>query len=311
MSPKLALVFLLAVTATVANGQNNPTDSIRDSYHIFFPAMGKDILAAHVGAHYYKIVNVYEKPSEVYVDNRRIDDAELSKYNDIIERIKSSVKDDEEERDMRQMARDRRQAERDREQETRDREQNARDREQQVRDRARQQLDREQQRRDQEQARRDREQQVRDAAQQRQERKQQLREQEEQREESRHEQEQEMREQVQERNVSSHEFLEENGSSCNCDSEMYQDEQEHREQAAEDRAMLKKGIQILVDEHVINNSQNLKTLVLTDSDISVNGVRQPENVYQQVRTKLGEWAIHGLSYDTAGSTDNYSLSIND
>jgi hypothetical protein len=75
--------------------------------------------------------------------------------------------------------------------------------------------------------------------------------------------------------------------------------------------MLKKGIQLLVDEHVINNTQNLKSLVLTDSDVSVNGVRQPQNVYQQMRSQLGDWALHGLSYGSTGPADNYLLSIND
>jgi hypothetical protein len=287
MSPKLALAFLLAASVSLAKAQNSAADSIRDSYHIFFPAMGKDILAAHIGDHYYKIVNVYDKPSEVYVDNRRIDDGELPKYNDIIQRIKASVKDDDEDREMREMERDRRQAERDMRQAGRDREQAAKDREQHQRDRAQQQLDREQARRDQQQARKEREEARREQGQVRQDR-----------EESGPDLEQIEHGRQQDGN---------DGDNNNMD----QDEQQQREQSAEDRAMLKKGIQILVDEHVINNTQNLKSLVLTDTDISVNGVRQPQNVYQQVRTKLGDWALHGLSYGADGPNDNYSLSIVD
>ncbi|HVU98021.1 MAG TPA: hypothetical protein VHE34_22510 [Puia sp.] len=277
MSPKLALAFLLAASATLVKGQNNAADSIRDSYHIFFPAMGKDILAAHIGDHFYKIVNVYNKPSEVYVDSRPVAGDELAKYSDVIARIKSSIKDDDEDREMRQMERERRQAERD-EHET------AREQERQQRDRERQQRDREQ--RDFERQR-DRERQQR-------------------------EHEQQQRERAQEKYESDAVYRETSDSDCrSCDEDYQRSEEAQREQSAEDRAMLKKGIQVLVEEHVIGNSGNLRSLVLTDTDISVNGVRQPQNIYQQMRSRLGDWASHGFSYGAAGSADNYSLSIVD
>jgi hypothetical protein len=105
-------------------------------------------------------------------------------------------------------------------------------------------------------------------------------------------------------------YRETNDNDCrSCDEDYQRNEEAQREQSAEDRAMLKKGIQILVDEHVIGNSGNLRSLVLTDSDISVNGVRQPQTIYQQMRSRLGDWALHGLSYGAAGSADNYFLSI--
>ncbi|HEY4335591.1 MAG TPA: hypothetical protein VGM89_06825 [Puia sp.] len=273
MSPKLAMAFLLAASATLVKGQSQPADSIRDSYHIFFPATGKDILAAHIGSHFYKVVNVYEKPSEVYVDDKRIADDELTQYNAIIERIRTSVKDDDEEREMRQMVRDRRQSERDARQAEHDREQQTRDKEQQKRDRVQQKMDQFQQKLDLEQQKHERDQEKREREQEKREREPQKRDQ----------------------------------GPQDYDSS----EQEQREQSAEDRQMLKKGIQLLVDEHIINNSQNLKTLILTDSDVSVNGVRQPQNVYQQIRSRLGDWATHGLSYGVAGPADNYLLSIND
>ena len=280
MSPKLALAFLLAASSTCVSGQNNAADSIRDSYHIFFPAMGKDILAGHVGDHYYKIVNVYDKPSEVYVDNRLVTGDELTKYNAVIERIRSTVKDDDEDREMRQMERDRRQAERDERQARHDQEQQRHDREQQQRDRAQQRHDQDQQRQDriQEQQNRQQEQQDRIREQQDRQREQQSREDE--------------------------------GDCRSCDGDWERNEQAQREQSAEDRAMLQKGIQVLVDEHVINGTQNLRTLVLTDTDVSVNGVRQPANIYQQMRSRLGDWALHGLSYGAAGA-GSYSLSINE
>jgi len=309
MSPKLALALLLAASATLVKGQNNTADSIRDSYHIFFPAMGKDILAAHIGDHYYKIVNIFDKPSEVYMDNRLLTGDELTKYNAIIERIKSSVKDDDEEREMRQMERDRRQAQRDEQQAERDRKQQQKDHEQQIRDRAQQRRDMEHQRQDRIQEQRDREQEqhnrVREQQEQRQERVQEQRDR-EQEQRDRVQEQQEQRQEQQER------MQEQRGGDCrSCDGDWERNEQAQREQSAEDRAMLKKGIQLLVEEHVIGDSQNLRSLVLTDSDVSVNGVRQPQNIYQQIRSRLGDWALHGLSYGAAGSADNYSLSIND
>jgi len=280
MSPKLALAFLLAASSTLVKGQNNAADSIRDSYHIFFPAVGKDILAAHIGDHFYKIVNVYNKPSEVYVDSRLVTGDELTKYNAVIERIKSSVKDDEEDREMRQMERGRRQAERDERQAAHDQEQARHDREQRQRDRGQRESDHQQEQFDRRQQQRDREQQ--------------------------------QRERMKERYETEAVYRETGGDDCrSCDDDYQRSEEAQREQSAEDRAMLKKGIQVLVDEHVIGNSDNLRSLVLTDSEISVNGVRQPQNIYQQMRSRLGDWAIHGLSYGAAGSADNYSLSIVD
>jgi hypothetical protein len=73
--------------------------------------------------------------------------------------------------------------------------------------------------------------------------------------------------------------------------------------------MLRKGIQVLVDEHIIDNPHSLKAMVLTDAGVSVNGVIQPQSIYQEIRTKLGDWAHNGFSYDVSG--DNYSISIND
>jgi DNA repair exonuclease SbcCD ATPase subunit len=308
MSPKLALAFLLAGSTILVKGQNNAADSIRDSYHIFFPAMGKDILAGRVGGHYYKIVHVYDKPSVVYVDNRLVTGDELTKYNADIERIKSSVKEDDEERQMRQMERDRRQAERDDRQAVQDRQQQQREREQQIRDRQQQRYDQEQHRQERLQQQRDREQVQRDRAQEQQDRaqEQQVREQ-EQRDRAQEQQDraQEQQDRIQERSAQG-----DDGDCRSCDGDWERNEQAQREQSAEDRAMLKKGIQVLVDEHIIGGTQNLRSLVLTDTDVSVNGVRQPSTIYQQMRTRLGDWAMHGLSYGAAGS-DNYSLSIND
>lgn len=329
MSSKIALAFLLAASTGLAKGQNT-SDSIRDSYHIFFPAMGKDILAAHIGAHSYKIVNIYEKPSEVFVDDQKVPDDQLAKYAEVIARIKSSVKDDDEEREMRQMARDRRQAERDREQASRDREQQSRDREQRQRDRGEQQIERAQQQREREQQR----------AEQQRERAERQAEKQREREQSQREREQAQREALQERDQAQQErqqaqqerfeaniqrvsgprthegssiYIETGNSDCNCEQQgdwNEDDVQQHREKSAEDRAMLRKGIQVLVEDHIIDNTQHLRTLVLTDTDLSVNGIKQPSNVYQQIRSKLGEWAHNGFSYDMTGSSD-YSISIND
>jgi hypothetical protein len=85
---------------------------------------------------------------------------------------------------------------------------------------------------------------------------------------------------------------------------------QQREQSAEDRTMLKKGIQVLVDEHVISAASDCRALVLTDIDLSVNGILQPSNIFQQVRSRLGGWAQNGFSFGVSGSGDNYSLSIN-
>jgi hypothetical protein len=295
MSLKISLALLLAATVTLAKGQTN--DSIRDSYHIFFPAAGKDILAAHIGAHSYKLVSINGKLAEIYVDEKKIEAAEWTKYDALVERIKASIKTGDEDRDMEQAERDREQADRDREQANRDREQAGRDREQAKRDQQQAEEervhDREQSHRDQQQAVRDREQGRREQGQ------------------DREQQARDRAQQVRDREQAARDRDQENnweGTDCNCNEE---DMTSHRQQAAEDRVMLKKGIQYLVDEHIITSPQSLKTLVLTNNDISVNGVKQPQNIYQQMRTKLGDWARNGMSYGATASPDSYLLSIND
>ena len=75
--------------------------------------------------------------------------------------------------------------------------------------------------------------------------------------------------------------------------------------------MLKKGIRYLVDEHLIANRESLRTMVLTDTSVSINGVPRSHDVFRQLRSLLGDWARNGLSYGSDGPADNYSLSIND
>jgi hypothetical protein len=299
MSLKISLALLLAATATLAQAQTN--DSIRDSYHIFFPAAGKDILAAHVGDHSYKLVSINNKPAELYVDNKKIETNEWTKYDAVIQKIKASITTSDDDRDMEQAERDREQADRDREQADRDREQADRDREQANHDREHADRDREQASRDQEQAQRDQKQALHDQQQVQRDQ-----------EHAQHDQEQAQRDQQQARRDQEQARRDQEnnweGTDCNCNED---DVAYHREQAAEDRLMLKKGIQYLVDEHIISNAGSLKTLVLTSNDVSVNGVKQPQNIYQQMRTKLGDWAHNGMSYGATGPAENYSLSIND
>ena len=86
-------------------------------------------------------------------------------------------------------------------------------------------------------------------------------------------------------------------------------EQRNRDQAAEDRAMLNKLIQYVVSEHLVPARQGLKSLVLTENTLTVNGAKQSENTRQAIRNKLGSWARNGLSYDIDNA--NSSLTIND
>ncbi|GGA97894.1 hypothetical protein [Puia dinghuensis] len=154
------LSALIGTSATIVKAQNTTRDSLQDSYHIYFPAQGKEILAGHLDGHSYKLVSVYNKATDLYVDNRQIDKKDWSKYDAIVERLKTTITDDEAEeaRDMAQAQRDREQADRDREQGERDREQAEHDRVQGDHDREQAEHDREQGARDREQASRDREQ---------------------------------------------------------------------------------------------------------------------------------------------------------
>lgn len=165
------------------------------------------------------------------------------------------------EADEAQAAIDRQQADRDRSQADRDRAQAAIDREQGDRDRRQAQHDQEQARRDQAQAEVDRQQAARD------------------REQAVHDQEQTARDREQ------------------AERDRRQ-AAEDRRQAAEDRENLRRLTAFLVEKKLIPDTASLKSLLLTDDELIINGKKADPAIHKEIKEKYGRWAHLGFSYGT-------------
>lgn len=326
MSPKMTipsalLIMLLGLTTTARSQENQ--DSTHKNYHIFYPAIGKDILRTYMDGHDYKLVSIYNKVTELYVDNRKVAENEWPKYNAAIEKIKATVKSDdiEEAREMEQAHRDREQDQRDREQAEREREQARRDREKAVREREQQERDRDRLERDRDRSECEREQAQREQQQMQHEQEQMQHEQDQvQREQDQVQREEELArregeraqreadqaqreaeraerdsERDQRRREQNFMYSEQDGSGEQDGSDPEQDTRD-RQQAADDRAMIKEMIQSLVDKNIIPDAKSLKNLEYTDTTLIVNGTKQPQQTHQEIKELCGKWALSGLSY---------------
>ena len=236
----------------------------------------KDVLTIYKGAHSYKEVSVAGKTTEIYVDDKRVSDNEAPHYDSLIQVMRTDVdadnrdrtwEDRQEARDQEQAERDQERAERDQQQAERRQQQAERQQEQAERERERAQEQRERaQERDQEQRERDAAQRERDQAQADQDRIQARSE----RVQAENEREQAKLDRIQAR------F--------------------DRDQAKEERAMFHNLIQFLLDKHIVADRDHLSSLVLTDTSLYVNGVKQPQDIHRTLKEQYGQGAQRGLSY---------------
>ncbi|PWV46157.1 hypothetical protein [Chitinophaga sp. S165] len=191
-------------------------------------------------------------------------------------------------KDRQQALRDRAQAEKDREQAIKDRSradqdknQRLRDKEQADRDRLQADRDREQAERDRVQADKDREQAVRDRAQAEKDREQAVRD----RLQAEKDREQAARDRVQ--------------------------AEKDRAQAAADRKLLDEMMADMVSDKLINSAADLRLLTLTPTEITVNGIKQPDAVHKKYQDKYPRFAKNSLTYSSNGQNRNMQMSGND
>jgi len=147
-----AILLALAGAKAQSNGQR-PDNS---NYPIF-DAKGKETLNTNYDGHVYTITRVGGVITGLCVDNKKIDSADVAKYDRVVNRILRQVHIDEAQAEV-----DRAQVERDRQQAQHDQEQARQDQAQAEVDRQQATSDREQEARDRQQAARDREQAVQD-----------------------------------------------------------------------------------------------------------------------------------------------------
>lgn len=246
-----------------------PAIALLVAFHTLATAQVKssetDILTIYKGPHSYKEVSVAGKTTEVYVDDKKVETGELPHYDSLIQVMRTDVneqnkdqarEDEQADRDQEQAERDQEQAERDREQAVREQEQAEREREQ---DHAQADRDRAQAEQDRIQAQRDRAQGEKDRIQGERDRAQGERD----REQGQRDREQGERD---------------------------------RARGEQDKAAIRDILQFLVDKKVVSDPEHVNSLVLTDTALYVNGVKQPNELLQPLKEKYSGWSHDHMSY---------------
>ena len=172
------------------------------------------------------------------------------------------------------------------------REQIKRDRIQAKRDEAQAKIDQEQASRDQVQAKRDQEQAAKDQ------------------QDAKREQEQASQDEIQARRDQQQAKL--NQEQAVRDQEQAKRDQEQaardqvqakrdQEQAAEDQRLMKQMLGDLVTDKIVPDENSVREITLNADEMTVNGVKQPDSVYQKYKEKYSRFAIGNFSY---GNDDN-------
>jgi len=68
-----------------------------------------------------------------------------------------------------------------------------------------------------------------------------------------------------------------------------------RRQAAEDRENFRRLTAILVEKKLIPDAAGLKSLLLTDDELMINGKKADPAIHRELKEKFGRWAHQGLS----------------
>ena len=223
------------------------------------------------GRNHYNITLANGDVTEMYVDGHKIPADSFNVYSSIVTKLKEQIK-----RDRLQAIEDRKQAERDRAQAEEDRKQAVRDQEQAVRDRAQAEEDRKQSERDREQAVKDREQSVRDQAQAEEEKKQAVRD-----------REQADRDRAQAEEDRKQAVRDQEQAGRDREQAVRDREQAERDrlQAEEDRKMIDSLKTDLVTEHVVTDKASIRSVILNEDALVVNGKPQPEELLKKFRAK--------------------------
>ncbi|HVU98023.1 MAG TPA: hypothetical protein VHE34_22520 [Puia sp.] len=79
-----------------------------------------------------------------------------------------------------------------------------------------------------------------------------------------------------------------------------------RRQAAEDRENFRRLTAFLVEKKLIPDAAGLKSLLLTDDELMINGKKADEAIHKELKEKFGRWAHQGLS---VGDGCNCSASV--
>jgi flagellar biosynthesis GTPase FlhF len=75
-----------------------------------------------------------------------------------------------------------------------------------------------------------------------------------------------------------------------------------QEQAAEDQRLMKQMIAELVSDKIVPDEESVKEVTLNADEMTVNGVKQPDAIYQKYKTKYSRFALGNFSYGNGESS---------
>lgn len=81
-----------------------------------------------------------------------------------------------------------------------------------------------------------------------------------------------------------------------------------QEQAEEDQRMMKQMIADLVSDKIIPDADGLHDLTLNSNEMTVNGVKQPDDVFKKYRDKYARFSKGSFSYENSGSSADIHMS---
>ncbi|HVS92428.1 MAG TPA: hypothetical protein VHE59_10365 [Mucilaginibacter sp.] len=284
------LITLAAFTAGAQTGTKPQTASnyeIRMMRDVTHTENGKRVeqVETEINDKFYRINFVDDKLEALSVEGEKIPATDWGKYSDVVSTIRQELKE-QAKRNAEQQARNREQEKRNAEQAVRNEEQAKRNAEQAVRNQEQEKLNVEQALRNAEQVKRNEEQEVRNKEQEKLNAEQVLRDE----EQKKRDREQAVRNEQQAKTNAEQAVRNEEQEKRNAEQTVRNKEQAKRnaEQASAMDALMKDLKADLVNDKIIKDGNDLEEFRINDFGMSVNGIRQPEDVFKRYREKYSK-----------------------
>lgn len=269
-----ALLTLSAMQMDSLNAQekNEPSKVINSRNYSVYSDDNETQINYSEDGHKYKIKLDGSKIMEILVDGKKIPESDFAKYELTVKKILEQM-----EADRAQAELDRKQAEKDREQAGKDRVQAQKDREQAEGDRKRAEKDREQANKDRAQSERDRE---------------------------RADEDRKQADKDREEAKLNRAQAEKDRAQAELDRKQAEVD---RKLAEEDRKLFRELISDLIDEKTIADEDALKSLVLDDTEFTVNGTKLSESMHAKYKAKYLKGRHTKITYKSSGNVRGLSF----